>query len=139
MRQPLQPFCDRTVAFGLSYGVSVAGYDIRIAETVWLEPGGFSLASTVERFNMPLDYVGIVHDKSTWARLGLALQNTVAEPGWSGYLTIELSNHGKETLHIQAGSPIAQVIFHVLDVPADRGYTGKYQNQGQGPQPAKFE
>ena len=34
--------------------------------------------------------MGIVHDKSTWARRGLVVQNTVIEPGWHGYLTIEV-------------------------------------------------
>jgi dCTP deaminase len=39
--------------------------------------------------------MGIVHDKSTWARRGLVVQNTVIEPGWHGYqTTIELTNHG---------------------------------------------
>ena len=42
-----------------------------------LRPGGFTLASTLEEFDMPADLLGIVHDKWTWARRGLAPQNTV--------------------------------------------------------------
>ena len=81
---------------------------------------------------MPPDVLGIVHDKSTWARLGLACQNTVIEPGWHGWLTLELTNHGTEALTIERGMPIAQVIFHFVDDDTV-GYEGKYQDQRRGP------
>mgnify|MGYP003408834808 CR=1 FL=1 len=73
---------------GCSHGLSEAGYDIRIKQTVhfshgmvschapdehhplfvpkWHE-GKFVLASAIEEFDMPNNLVGIVHDKSTWA------------------------------------------------------------------------
>lgn len=124
--------------YGMSAGCSHAGYDIRVAEDLLLWPMGFALASTVEMFDMPKDVLGVVHDKSTWARLGIAVQNTVIEPGWRGYLTLEISNNRWWPLRIKAGSPIAQVLFHVLDQPVD-GYSGKYQNQEAGPQKARFE
>lgn len=79
--------------------------------------------------------MGIVHDKSTWARRGLSVFNTVIEPGWMGHLTLELVYHGNEPLHIPAGSSIAQVVFHEVAVPA--WYAGKYQNQEDRPVGAK--
>ena len=133
------PFSERTKAHGMTFGVGPAGYDVRIAETVKIPAGGFVLASTMERFVMPNDLLGIVHDKSTWARMGLALQNTVAEPGWAGHLTLELSNHGKFAIKLLAGMPIAQIIFHLTDQPVENSYDGKYHNQKAGPQPAIFE
>lgn len=136
--RPVEPFCERTVFNGMSYGVSYAGYDVRIRETLRLKPGDFSLASTVELFKTPTDLLGIVHDKSTWARLGLAVQNTVIEPGWEGYLTLELTNHGREDLIIEQGSPIAQIVYHKLDQPV-RGYAGKYQHQEARPVEAIYE
>ncbi len=117
---------------GVSYGLSEAGYDIRIKKTVLLWPGRFVLASSVELFNMPDLLLGIVHDKSTWARLGVAVQNTVIEPGWKGYLTLELTMHAFRFLRIPAGAGIAQIIFHRLDQPAVP-YSGKYQNQPSRP------
>lgn len=99
--------------------------------------GKFTLASTIEQFNMPNNLVGIVHDKSTWARRGLSVFNTVIEPKWSGFLTIELVYHGNEDLHIPAGSGIAQVIFHEIVEPAS--YDGKYQNQIDMPVAAILE
>lgn len=136
--QPVSPFCERTVAHGMTYGVGPAGYDVRIAETVTVKPGVFALASTVERFAIPDFIMGFVHDKSTWARRGLAVQNTVIEPGWGGYLTLELTNHGNAVIELQAGMPIAQIVFHRLEEPTNLPYEGRYQDQQAGPQPARM-
>lgn len=137
----------KLTAHGTSYGLSEAGYDIRIAEEVLfyagrcvrvdmeITNGNFALASAMEQFQMPTDLVGIVHDKSTWARRGLSVFNTVIEPGWKGFLTLELVYNGSEDLLIPAGSGIAQVIFHEIAVRA--AYDGKYQNQEEGPQAAR--
>lgn len=137
--RPLEPLHERTKAFGLTYGLSAAGYDIRLREATALYSGDFALASSIERFHMPSNLLGVVHDKSTLARMGLAVLNTIIEPGWQGYLTIELSNHGKTTLNLCSGQPIAQIIFHLLDEPTECPYTGKYQNQAAGPQQAILE
>lgn len=91
----------------------------------------FVLASAVEEFDMPNNLVGIVHDKSSWARQGLSVFNTVIEPDWKGYLTLELVFHGNQDVHIKAGSGIAQVIFH--DLTNSGSYAGKYQNQPNMP------
>lgn len=134
---------------GVSYGLGEAGYDIRIKQDIkfqpdnrhpkgcvvyvdaWGEEGRFALASTIEQFQMPNYLTGIVHDKSTWARRGLSVFNTVIEPGWFGYLTLELVYHGNDELIIPAGSGIAQVMFHEVQAPA--AYTGKYANQPDRP------
>lgn len=143
---------------GVSYGLGEAGYDIRVKQTVifkkrglgyntrrtaaitWLEgdkqlnkinAGRFILASTIEEFDIPNNLMGIVHDKSTWARKSLSVFNTVIEPGWKGFLTLELVYKGEDDLIIEAGSGIAQVVFHELSEPAR--YTGKYQNQENKP------
>lgn len=137
--QPIKPFCERTKFNGMTYGVGPAGYDVRIDQNLTLIPGDFSLASTMEEFDMPDTLLGIVHDKSTWARLGLAVQNTVIEPGWKGFLTLELTNHGKNLIRIEKGTPIAQIIFHFTDRPVEHPYDGKYQHQARGPQPAILE
>lgn len=130
---PLDPMLDSKLKnHGVSYGMSEAGYDIRIKQSVTLHPfRRFSLASSIERFKMPNELVGVVHDKSTWARRGLSVFNTVIEPGWEGYLTLELVYHNWRPLRIPAGAGIAQVIFHQT---TDRGhYRGKYQNQPDHP------
>lgn len=138
-RGMIEPFCERTVFNGMSFGLSSCGYDVRIAEKIRLERGAFALASTIERFDFPTDIVGKLHDKSTWARRGLSVFNTVSEPGWRGHLTLELVNHGHETLILWPGCPIGQMVFHRLDQPTDQPYAGKYQDQAAGPQEAREE
>lgn len=135
----ITPFHERTVFRGLSFGLSGHGYDIRIAEDIHLAPRQFALASSVERFDMHPGLAAIVHDKSSWARQGLSVFNTVIEAGWCGFLTLELINHGPEPIVINRGSAIAQIVFHRLDIPTQQVYSGKYQNQEAGPQPARLE
>lgn len=136
---PIYPMEEEKVRLhGVSYGMSEAGYDIRIKQDVWLYPfKRFALASSIEKFRMPYDLVGIVHDKSTWARRKLSVFNTVIESGWNGFLTLELVYHGWKPLHIPAGAGIAQVIFHQTTDKAT--YSGKYQNQGDLPVEAIYE
>ena len=148
---PIKDMLTRKVRHnGVSHGLAEVGYDIRLKQTVHFKPmgptvtrrsakgvleetklGRFILASTVEEFDMPASLTGIVHDKSTWARLGLSVFNTVIEPGWKGFLTLELVYHGGDELVIEAGSGIAQVIFHRPSCLA--AYSGKYQNQEDRP------
>ena len=150
---PIKGMMDHKRSFaGVSFGMSEAGYDLRIKQQVHFKsdvpgsmfisvnesdfiPGRFTLASAIEEFQMPSNLVGIVHDKSTWARKGLSVFNTVIEPGWKGFLTLELVYHGSKDLIIQAGSGIAQVIFHELATAAS--YDGKYQNQEDSPVEAR--
>ncbi len=114
------PFAQRTKHHGLSYGKSYAGYDIRIDQDLTIPPKGFALGSSMEYFSMPNDCVGLVCDKSTHARRGLSMFNTVAEPGWRGYLTLELFNASDVSIELKAGDPIAQVLLLATDQPVER-------------------
>lgn len=130
------PFCERTVSGVKTFGLSSCGYDVRVAQTLTLWPKCMHLASTVERFTVPNYLKAGVHDKSSWARRGISVKNTVIEPGWCGYLTLEIVNDTWLPISLRAGMPIAQVIFVMLDVPTSQQYRGKYQDQSPGPQPA---
>lgn len=157
--KPVSPMIDhKEKLHGVSYGLAEVGYDIRVAQDIhYYWNGGnpeihitdpisgtkkvvydtFTLASTIESFSMPDFLVGIVHDKSTWAREGVAVQNTVIEVMWKGVLTLEISFQRRNEVHIPAGAGIAQVIFHQVKNPAC--YNGKYQNQKAEPQEAIWE
>ena len=153
---------EKVVAHGMSYGLGEAGYDIRIKQEIRFYPvnpdaefkkfrvmsftndsftnddeGRFIIASAIEEFQMPTNLLGRVCDKSSWARKGLSVFNTVIEPGWKGFLTLELVYHGNTELIIPAGAPIAQVIFEEVKNPAQ--YNGKYQGQSSEPTPSKYE
>lgn len=131
--RPVRPLeATKVKAHGVSFGLGEAGYDVRIKQSLVLFPfRRFRLASTFEYFEMPDNLVAIVHDKSTWARRGLSVFNTVIEPGWKGWLTLELVYHRMWPLHIPAGAGIAQVIFH--QITDRRSYSGKYQDQPDKP------
>ena len=152
----------KVVAHGMSYGCSEAGYDIRIKQEIRFYPvnrdaefkkfrvmvytndsftsddeGRFTIASAIEEFQMPTNLLGRVCDKSSWARKGLSVFNTVIEPGFIGGLTLELVYHGNTELIIPAGAPIAQVIFEEVKNPAQ--YNGKYQFQTSEPTPTRYQ
>ena len=151
---PIENMVKEKIRFrGTSYGLSEAGYDIRIKQEIQFinDPfgartnvidhekfhtetftGHFVLASSMERFQTPNNLVGTVKDKSTWARQGLSVFNTVIEPGWNGYLTLELVYHGHHNLTIYPGQGIAQVLYGLLSDSGDYG-DGKYQNQDSKP------
>ena len=135
----IEPFVERSVAHGMSYGVGPAGYDVRIKDNVYLKHGEFALGVTLEAFSIPIDVIAFVHDKSTWARRGLSLFNTVIEPGWRGFLTLELVNHSINSINIPAGCPIAQIIFMRLEQHTNHPYRGKYQDQPDRPVEAIME
>ncbi len=120
-----------------SYGLTECGYDIRLAKGVWLFLGRrFVLRHAIEEFNMPNYLMGRVLNKSTWARRGVdASMTTNIEPGWRGFLTLELHYRKAMPLYIPAGVGIAQVIFEQIAVPT--WYEGKYQDQPDMPVPAK--
>jgi dCTP deaminase len=152
---PIENMFETKMRFeGTSYGLAEAGYDIRIKQRILYVndaygeritvsdedgdetfAGNFVLASAMERFQMPNNLVGNVKDKSTWARRGLSVFNTVIEPGWNGFLTLELVFHGSETIEIHPGQGIAQVLFGRLEESGDYG-DGKYQNAADKPQVA---
>lgn len=157
----MKPCVDRTVFRGMSYGLSSAGYDVRVDLTnAWClkasdsydhrvqtpDGDGISLASAqtilvsvLESFSMPDRIIGFVHPKSTWTRRGILLTHCVLEPGWKGHLTLLLTNHSGESVTIVNGEPIAQIIFHTMDGMPERTYSGKYQDAPRGPQGPKFE
>lgn len=137
----VEPCEERGKQSGMSYGLSCAGYDVRanLNEPTVIYSGAGALIPTREQFKMPNDIVGMVRDKSTWARQGVLVNQGVLEPGWVGYLTVWLFNSGRKSVVVNPGDPIAQVVFHQMLAAPSACYTGKYQGQGPGPQGPRFE
>lgn len=138
LRPLIRPFFERSVFEGMSFGLSCHGYDVRVDQDIHLTGGGFTLASTIEEFDMPIDLCAMVKDKSSWARQGICVQNTIIEAGWRGHLTLEVTMHALGHVHIPRGAPIAQIVFQLLDEPTDQPYGGRYQDQEAGPQEARL-
>jgi dCTP deaminase len=109
-----------------------------------LHPGEFVLGQTLERVTLPDDLVARLEGKSSLGRLGLLIHSTAGfvDSGFSGNLTLELSNVANLPITIYHGMPIGQISFMRMDGPVDRPYgsgeTGsKYQGQAE-PTPSRF-
>jgi dCTP deaminase len=109
-----------------------------------LHPGEFVLGQTLERVTLPNDLVARLEGKSSLGRLGLLIHSTAGfvDSGFSGNLTLELSNVANLPITIYEGMPIGQISFMRMDGPVDRPYgsrdnTSKYQGQDE-PTPSRF-
>lgn len=134
----IEPFFERGISHGRTFGLSSCGYDVRLAQDIWLLPFCGRLGSVIEYIDMPNDLCGEVKDKSTNARMFVLVQNTIIEPGWKGYLTVELTRFFPWPIRLRRGTPIAQIMFKCLDETTEQPYKGKYQNQDYRPQKARF-
>ena len=158
----IEPFVEGQVRHGVvSYGLSSYGYDIRIADefkiftnvnsaiidpkqfdprsfvdlkadVCIIPPNSFVLGRTVEYFRIPRNVLCVCLGKSTYARCGLIANVTPFEPGWEGYVTLEISNTTPLPAKIYANEGIAQVLFFEGDedpITAYNDRAGKYQGQ----------
>lgn len=158
----IEPFEDRQVRKNvISYGLSSYGYDVRIAdefkiftnvfgamvdpksfdpksfvdyrgEVCVIAPNSFALGRTIEYFRIPRNTMTICVGKSTYARCGIITNVTPLEPGWEGYVTLEISNTTPLPAKIYANEGIAQILFFESDEPCEISYadkSGKYQGQ----------
>ena len=158
----ITPFNPSQVRKGvISYGLSSYGYDFRIADDFKIftnvnnaivdpknfdpksfvdfkgkecviPPNSFVLGRSVEYFRIPRDVLCVCLGKSTYARCGLVANVTPLEPGWEGYITIEISNTTPLPAKIYANEGICQVLFFKGNQSCEVSYAdrkGKYQGQ----------
>ncbi|MEO8606709.1 MAG: dCTP deaminase [Chloroflexota bacterium] len=158
----IEPFVENQVREGvISYGVSSYGYDMRVSnqfkiftnvysaivdpknfspqsfvdfegETCIIPPNSFALAVSVEYFRIPRSVLAITTGKSTFARCGIITNVTPLEPGWEGFVTLEISNTTPLPAKVYANEGIAQVLFFEGDEECETSYAdkkGKYQGQ----------
>lgn len=118
--------------------------EISPEEPFVVQPNTFVLGSTVETITLPDDIVARVDGKSSLGRLGLLVHATAGyvDPGWTGKLTLELSNQSQMPIALYYGMRIAQISFIELTTPVDRPYGhpelgSKYQGQ-TGPTPSRI-
>ena len=108
-----------------------------------LHPGEFVLASTYEVITLPDDIAGRLEGKSSLGRLGLLTHSTAGfiDPGFSGHITLELSNVANLPVKLFPGMKIGQLCLIKLSSPAQHPYGSaiygsRYQGQ-RGPTPSK--
>jgi len=109
-----------------------------------LHPGDFVLGTTRERVEVPADLIAHVEGRSSLGRLAIVVHATagLADPGFQGRITLELSNLGTAPVALTPGMRISQLTFTELTSPAERPYGAdrgsKYQDQS-GPQASKIQ
>ncbi|MBO0908505.1 dCTP deaminase [Arthrobacter sunyaminii] len=104
-------------------------------ESFILHPGEFVLGSTYETVTLPDDIAARLEGKSSLGRLGLLTHSTAGfiDPGFSGHVTLELSNMATLPIKLWPGSKIGQLCFFRLTSPAEYAYgSGQYGNRYQG-------
>ena len=108
-----------------------------------LHPGEFVLASTYEVSTLPDDSAGRLEGKSSLGRLGLLTHSTAGfiDPGFSGHITLELSNVANLPVKLFPGMKIGQLCLIKLSSPAENPYGSalygsRYQGQ-RGPTASK--
>jgi len=100
-----------------------------------LHPGEFVLASTYEVITLPDDIAGRLEGKSSLGRLGLLTHSTAGfiDPGFSGHITLELSNVANLPVKLFPGMKIGQLCLIRLSSPAEHPYgSEKYGSRYQG-------
>lgn len=161
-RGMIEPFSEKQVGEGiLSYGVSSYGYDLRVTDefkiftnvnttvidpknfnpqslvdfkgdVCVIPPNSFALAKSLEYFRIPENVITVCLGKSTYARCGIIVNVTPFEPGWEGYVTLEISNTTPLPCRIYANEGLAQVLFFEGDEQCETPYNarkGKYMGQ----------
>lgn len=158
----ITPFEEKLVCKGkISYGLSSYGYDLRVSnrfkiftnvnntvvdpkafdansfidfegDICTVPPNSFALATSVEYFRIPDNVITICLGKSTYARCGIIVNVTPFEPGWEGFVTLEISNTTPLPCRIYANEGLCQVLFFEGDEACETTYRsreGKYQAQ----------
>lgn len=108
-----------------------------------LHPGEFVLGSTFEKVGLPEYLAGRLEGKSSLGRLGLLTHSTAGfiDPGFSGHITLELSNVANLPITLWPGMKIGQLCLFQLTSPAEHPYGStqagsRYQGQ-RGPTPSR--
>lgn len=145
----------------VSFGLSSYGYDLRVADeykifhnalntiidpkeissdsfidfkgnVCIIPPNSFALARSVEFFRIPNNVLAVCVGKSTYARCGIITNVTPFEPGWEGYVTLEISNTTPLPAKVYSNEGLCQVLFLESDEACEVSYSdknGKYQHQ----------
>lgn len=109
--------------------------EVERGEAFVLHPGEFVLASTYEVVTLPDDVAARLEGKSSLGRLGLITHSTAGfiDPGFSGHVTLELSNVATLPIKLWPGMKIGQLCFFRLTSAAEHPYgSGPYGSRYHG-------
>lgn len=89
---------------------------VPFGNSYYLHPGNFILGTTLEWIRLPSTLAGYVVGKSSWGRRGLIIATaTGVHPGFTGCLTLELSNVGEIPIELRPGIQVCQICLHTVE------------------------
>jgi dCTP deaminase len=103
-------------------------YEIEEGDSFVIRPREHVLLHTIEYIKLPLDLMGFVNLRSSYARIGLTIPPTIIDANFEGQLTIELVG-GEFPVKLYSGNRFLHVVFAKLSSPVEKPYKGKYQGQ----------
>lgn len=109
--------------------------EVEHGEPFILHPGEFVLGSTFEVVTLPDDLAARLEGKSSLGRLGLLTHSTAGfvDPGFSGHVTLELSNVATLPIKLWPGMKVGQLCFFELSSPTENPYgSAKHGSRYQG-------
>jgi len=109
--------------------------EVERGEPFILHPGEFVLGSTFEVVTLPDDLAARLEGKSSLGRLGLLTHSTAGfvDPGFSGHVTLELSNVATLPIKLWPGMKVGQLCFFGLSSPTENPYgSAKHGSRYQG-------
>jgi dCTP deaminase len=103
-------------------------------EPYMVQPGEFVLGVTQEIITVPDDLVVRVEGRSSLGRLGIIVHSTAGfvDPGFSGTITLEISNLNRMPIALYPGMRICQIAFEQMTSPAETPYHSKPFSKYQG-------
>lgn len=114
--------------------------ELKEGEFIVLRPGEYILAHTYEKVSMPNDLAGKIEGRSSFSRMGLSVHCTqdFINPGWHGYMPLQLVNNGPFSIRISPYIPICQMMLirlsSTVETPyGDKSLQSKYMNDDGGP------
>ena len=99
-----------------------------------VQPGEFVLGVTREQITVPDDLVVRVEGRSSLGRLGIIVHSTAGfiDPGFSGTITLEISNLNRLPVALYPGMRVCQLAFEQMSSPAETPYNKKAGSKYQG-------
>lgn len=117
-----------------SFSGNMRTIEIADGDPFLVQPGEFVLGVTQETITVPDDLVVRVEGRSSLGRLGIIIHSTAGfvDPGFSGTITLEISNLNRMPVALYPGMRVCQIAFEQMSSPADTPYDRKPDSKYQG-------
>jgi len=108
--------------------------EVKEGEPFIVQPGEFVLGATQEKITVPDDLVVRVEGRSSLGRLGIIVHSTAGfvDPGFSGTITLEISNINRMPIALYPGMRVCQIAFEQMTSEAETPYHKKPSSKYQG-------